>query len=73
MTHAHAPQRHIAIIMGAAVGLYALDWLYGFFFQVHHAKTLTFTRIGNAVEVVWEHPEARRPLYRAAHTAPRGS
>ena len=53
----HAPKRHIAIIMGLSVGLYAVDWLYGYFFKVYHAETLRFTRIGNAVEVVWEHPQ----------------
>ena len=30
----HAPKRHIAKLMGAAVGVYALDWAYGFFFQI---------------------------------------
>lgn len=53
----HAPKRWIGPIMGSAVGIYACDRLYGYFFKIYHAKTLRFTRIGNAVEVVWEHPE----------------
>ena len=52
----HAPQRHIAIVMGIAVGVYVLDYLYGFFFAIHHLPTLRFTRIGKAVEVTWENP-----------------
>ena len=52
----HAPARWIGLIMGIAVGVYALDWLYGYFFKISHVRTLQFKRIGNAVQVVWEHP-----------------
>ena len=50
----HAPARWIGLIMGLAVGVYALDWLYGYFFKISHARTLQFKRIGNAVQVVWD-------------------
>lgn len=53
----HAPARSIGIIMGVAVGVYGLDWLYGYFFKIYRAETLMFTRIGQAVEVAWEHPK----------------
>lgn len=53
----HAPERHIAIVMGTAVCVYALDWLYGFFFKIYRVPTLLLTRLGSAVEVVWEHPK----------------
>ena len=52
----HAPARWIGLIMGLAVGVYAVDWLYGCFFKISHARTLQFKRIGDAVQVVWEHP-----------------
>ena len=42
--------------MGLAVGLYVLDWLYGYFFQISYAQTLDFKRIGSSVQVTWEHP-----------------
>jgi predicted ferric reductase len=53
----HAPVRWIGPIMGLTVGIYALDWVYGYYFKIYRAGTLMFTRIGNAVEVVWEHPK----------------
>ena len=53
----HAPKRSIGLVMGSAVGVYGLDWLYGYFFAVHHVTTLECQRIGNAVEVVWENPD----------------
>ena len=56
----HAPQRYIGYIMGSAVSVYALDWMYGWCFQIHRAETMRFTRIGTAVEVVWEHPKGFR-------------
>ena len=52
----HAPARWIGVIMGLAVGLYVLDWLYGYFFQISYAQTLDFKRIGSSVQVTWEHP-----------------
>jgi hypothetical protein len=36
---------------------YLLDWIYGYFFNVHHMETLYFTRLGAAIEVVWENPK----------------
>ena len=51
----HAPASWIRYIMGIAAGIYACDWLYGFA-KLYHATTLMFTRIGGAVEIVWEHP-----------------
>ena len=56
----HAPKRYIGYIMGSAVGVYALDWLYGWCFQIHRAETVRFTRLGTAVELVWEHPKGFR-------------
>lgn len=56
----HAPQRYVGYIMGSAVGVYALDWLYGWCFQIHRAETVRFTRLGTAVELVWEHPKGFR-------------
>ena len=56
----HAPKRYIGYIMGSAVGVYALDWLYGWCFQIHRAETVRFTRLGTAVELVWEHPSGFR-------------
>ena len=56
----HAPKRYIGYIMGSAVGVYALDWLYGWCFQIHRAETVRFTRLGTAVELVWEHPPGFR-------------
>ena len=56
----HAPKRYIGYIMGSAVGVYALDWLYGCCFQIHRAETVRFTRLGTAVELVWEHPPGFR-------------
>lgn len=53
---AHAPKRNIIIIMGSAVGIYLLDWLYGFVFRIHHMSTLSFTRLGSAIEVAWQNP-----------------
>jgi predicted ferric reductase len=51
----HAPASWIRYIMGIAAGIYACDWIYGFA-KLYHATTLMFTRIGGAVEIVWEHP-----------------
>eukprot|EP00964_Phaeocystis_antarctica_P011738 scaffold6475_cov67-Phaeocystis_antarctica.AAC.2 len=56
----HAPQRYVGYIMGSAVGVYALDWLYGWCFQIHRVETMRFTRLGTAVELVWEHPKRFR-------------
>ena len=42
--------------MGIAVGVYGLDWLYGYFCAVCYVETLECQRIGNAVEIVWENP-----------------
>jgi hypothetical protein len=53
----HAPQRHISIIMGTAVGIYLIDWAYGYFFAIYHLPTLQMTRLGSVVEVVWKHPK----------------
>ena len=52
----HAPKRHIAYIMGCAVGVYGCDWLWGSCFRVNHLLTLRFTRLGKAVQVEWENP-----------------
>ena len=54
----HALKRHIGIIMGSAVGVYMFDWLYGYMTKVHHLPTLQFTRLGSAVEIVFENPPA---------------
>ena len=56
----HAPQRYVGYIMGSAVGVYALDWLYGWCFQIHRVETMRFTRLGTAVQLVWEHPKGFR-------------
>jgi hypothetical protein len=52
----HAPARHIAIIMGSAIGIYLADWIYGFCFQTYLVPSLHFHRLGSAVEVSWENP-----------------
>ena len=52
----HAPARWIGLIMGLSVGLYVLDWLYGYFFKISYVQTLKFKRIGSSVQVTWEHP-----------------
>lgn len=52
----HAPARWIGLIMGLVIGLYVLDWLYGYFFKISYAQTLDFKRIGRSVQVTWEHP-----------------
>jgi hypothetical protein len=56
----HAPKRYIHYIMGGAVGVYALDWAYGFFFQIHRLESLSFQRLGSAVEIQFEHPKGFR-------------
>ena len=52
----HAPTQHIGVIMGTAVGVYLIDWLYGYFFAIKYLETLWFKRLGSAVEISWENP-----------------
>jgi hypothetical protein len=53
----HAPAGHIAWVMGSAVGVYAVDFIYGLLFQTRIIDTLQLTRFGSSVEILWEAPE----------------
>ena len=52
----HAPTQHISKIMGAAVGVYLVDYVYGLFVRVHFVPTLTLRRLSTAVEVTFKNP-----------------
>ena len=75
----HAPKQYVGYIMGTAVGVYALDTVYDWCFQIHHVETVQFTRLGTAVEIVWErskalssHCEGVSFVGRSASSRPRG-
>ena len=53
----HAPATHIQIIMGLAVGIYILGYLYGFFFRTHFVESSSFIRLEGAVEFSFQMPE----------------
>lgn len=52
----HAPATRIFYVMGLAVGIYTLDWVYGSFYRIHYLSTLYFERMGAAVEISWKNP-----------------
>ena len=52
----HAPSQHVGWVMGLALGIYLIDFAYGFFFRIYHIETLYLTRLGSAVIVTWQDP-----------------
>lgn len=51
--HAHLT---LTLVLALSLSIYGADYLYGYFFKVHRLRTLQFTRLGTAVEIVWENP-----------------
>ena len=58
----HAPSQHIGWIMGLTLGIYLVDYAYGFFMRMHHLDTLHMTRLGSAVVVTWPDPPGFRNM-----------
>lgn len=52
----HAPQTHIAYLMGIPLCVYLLDFLVGVFFRSYRVETSTFCRLECGTQLTFEHP-----------------